>query len=151
MVIDTTTNTGGYKWDYIPLHLDPGSDYKIKISSVDNPAVSDIMDSPFLISDTDTDIEERATVPQEYVLSQNYPNPFNPSTRITYQLPEAGHVTLKVYDIRGTLVATLVDEVQAANRYNIEFDGRQLSTGIFIYTMTVDNKFTDTKKMLFVK
>ena len=150
MVIDTTTNTGGYKWD-IPLHLDPDSDYKIKIFSVDNPAVSDIMDSPFLISDEDTDVDDQITVPQEYSLSQNYPNPFNPSTRITYQIPETGHVTLNVYDIRGTLVATLVDEVQAANRYNIEFDGRQLSTGIYIYTMTVDNKYTDTKKMLFVK
>ncbi|MBN1479500.1 aryl-sulfate sulfotransferase [candidate division KSB1 bacterium] len=150
MVIDTVVNTGGYKWS-IPLHLDAGTDYKLKIYSVDNAAVSDMSQNPFMISDTDTDVIEHDALPMQFALSQNFPNPFNPSTRISYQIPATDHVTLRVYDIRGSLVATLVDEMQTANYYSIDFNGRELSTGIYIYTLNVGNQFTETKKMLFVK
>ncbi len=148
MEIDTTTNSGAYKWS-IPLHLDPAVDYQIKVYSVDNSSVAG-MSGNFEISLTSSvDIEN--AVPRQFELSQNYPNPFNPATRISYQLPDAGHVTLKVYDIRGALMATLVDESQTANLYNVDFDGHSLSTGIYIYTLSVDDRFTQSKKMLLVK
>ncbi len=147
MKIDTTTNTGAYKWT-IPLHLDAGSDYQIKAYSVDNSTVSGMSEN-FALGTTST--VENEIVLKKYALSQNYPNPFNPVTQITYQLPSAGHVNISVYDIRGSLVATLVDEWQTENQYNVEFDGGTLSTGIYIYRMTVDDRFTESKKMLFVK
>ncbi|MBN1560878.1 aryl-sulfate sulfotransferase [candidate division KSB1 bacterium] len=150
MVIDTVINSGGYKWD-IPLHLDAGVDYRIKIMSIDNPAVWDISQSPFTISDADTDIRERELLLQDYELWQNSPNPFNPSTLIRYQIPQTAHVTLKVYDIRGSLVATLVDEVQSANRYDVYFDASQLASGIYIYTFASGDQFSEMKKMLLVK
>jgi hypothetical protein len=148
MEIDTTANSGAYKWS-IPLHLDPASDYQIKVYSVDNSAIAGMSDN-FEISLT-SGVKEKNTRPIQFELSQNYPNPFNPTTRISYQLPEAGFVSLNVYDVRGSLVATLVNESQTANLYHIEFDGRHLSTGIYIYTLNIDNQFTASKKMLLVK
>ena len=149
-VIDTVTNTGAYKWS-IPIHLDAASDYKIKIYSVEHPEVSDMSDSPFLISDTDTQVETDDRAPTTFTLSQNHPNPFNPTTQIHYQIPTTAHVTLKVFDIRGSLIRTLVDDVQSANHYSIDFNGSDLPTGVYLYTLNVGNQFFDTKKMLFVK
>ncbi len=107
--------------------------------------------NPFTISDVDTEVDEYKGTPINFSLSQNVPNPFNPTTRISYHIPMTAHVTLKVYDIRGSLVTTLVDEVQSANRYDVSFDGRQLATGIYIYKLSIASQFSETKKMLYVK
>ena len=80
----------------------------------------------------------------------NYPNPFNPTTIIRYQMPEAGNVTLKIYDILGREVKTLVDEFKDKGSYNVIFDGSNLASGIYIYTLNVNN-FTMTKKLLLMK
>jgi hypothetical protein len=88
-------------------------------------------------------------VPSEYEL-ENYPNPFNPTTTISYQLPEAGMVTLKVYDMLGKEVATLVNEVKQAGYYSATFDASKIASGIYISTIQT-NKFTQSKKMLLVK
>ncbi len=94
--------------------------------------------------------------PASYELSQNYPNPFNPSTVISYQVPAAGRVLLKVYDILGNEVATLVDGYKNAGRYDVVFNtlqttnNRQLSSGIYFYRLTAGN-FTSTKKMILLK
>jgi hypothetical protein len=89
-------------------------------------------------------------LPTEYSISQNYPNPFNPSTVISYDIPEASRVTLKVYDILGREVADLVDEFKEAGRYNVKFDASHLSTGIYIYQLRA-NDYVSVKKMSFVK
>ena len=86
----------------------------------------------------------------EYELSQNYPNPFNPTSTINYQLPQTGHVTLKVYDILGKEVATLVDEQKAQGRYSVNFDASRLASGVYIYRIQV-NDYVSSKKMLLVK
>jgi hypothetical protein len=88
-------------------------------------------------------------VPSEYKL-ENYPNPFNPTTTISYQLPEAGMITLKVYDMLGKEVATLVNEVKQAGYYSATFDASKLASGIYISTIQT-NKFTQSKKMSLVK
>ncbi|MBI9069953.1 MAG: caspase family protein [Melioribacteraceae bacterium] len=89
-------------------------------------------------------------VPESYGLEQNYPNPFNPTTKISYQLPESGFVNLKVYNSLGKEVAELVNEVKGAGRYNATFNASKLSSGIYFYTIQV-NDFVQTNKMLLVK
>jgi photosystem II stability/assembly factor-like uncharacterized protein len=89
-------------------------------------------------------------VPSSYSLSQNYPNPFNPVTKINFALPKSGLVTLKVYDILGKEVATLVNEVKTAGTYNYEFDGTLLTSGVYFYRIE-SNGFTDIKKMMLIK
>ncbi|MBM4172618.1 MAG: T9SS type A sorting domain-containing protein [Ignavibacteria bacterium] len=88
-------------------------------------------------------------LPTKYSIS-NYPNPFNPSTTIKYQLPESGHVTIKVYDILGKEVATLVNENKQAGYHKIDFDGSKLTSGIYIYTIKANN-FAQSKKMIIAK
>lgn len=89
-------------------------------------------------------------VPAGFSLSQNYPNPFNPNTVIGFQLPVAGFISIKIYDINGKEVSELVNENLKAGEYKINFDGRALPSGIYFYKLAADN-FTQTKKMLLVK
>jgi hypothetical protein len=95
-------------------------------------------------------VEVDGLVPDEYLLEQNYPNPFNPSTSIKYQMPENGFVTIKVYDMLGNEVATLVNEIQEAGNHSVEFDAATVSSGIYFYIMQAGN-FTQTKKMTLLK
>lgn len=93
--------------------------------------------------------EMAVELPTDYSIS-NFPNPFNPATTIKYQLPEAGVVTIKVYDILGKEVAELVNENKGAGYYNIVFDASELTSGIYIYTIQVNN-FVESKKIMLVK
>ncbi|WP_369695749.1 T9SS type A sorting domain-containing protein, partial [Ignavibacterium album] len=86
----------------------------------------------------------------EYKLEQNYPNPFNPTTVISWQSPKGSHQTLKVYDILGNEVATLVDEYKESGRYKVEFDASKLASGVYIYRFSAGN-YVDVKKMIVVK
>ncbi len=88
--------------------------------------------------------------PDKYALHQNYPNPFNPSTQISFDLTKAGHVSLKVFDLLGREVQTLVDEVQPAGTHSITFDGTGLPSGIYLYRLQAGD-FTMTKKMVLLK
>jgi len=83
-------------------------------------------------------------------LQQNYPNPFNPNTLIKYQIPELSFVTLKVYDVLGNEITTLVNEEKSAGSYEVEFDGNQLTSGIYFYQLRADS-FVETKKMALMK
>lgn len=85
-----------------------------------------------------------------YQLFQNYPNPFNPNTVISYQISEDSKVNLKVYDIIGNEVATLVDEFKSSGKYNISFNGKGLSTGVYYYTL-ITGDFVQSRKMLLIK
>jgi len=99
-------------------------------------------------------------VPTKYALEQNYPNPFNPSTRINYSIQKKGFVQLKVYDVLGKQVATLVDGEQDAGKYEVEFSVKggsasagnviSLASGIYFYRLTSGN-VSQTKKMILVK
>jgi hypothetical protein len=94
--------------------------------------------------------EQLPGIPENYRLAQNFPNPFNPSTSIYFSIPEAGLVTLKVYSLLGEEVATLVDEFKNSGNYDVQFDASKLTTGIYFYTISVNN-FSATKKMVLTK
>ena len=88
--------------------------------------------------------------PDSYLLKQNYPNPFNPSTIISWQLPESKFVTLKIYDVLGNEVASLINKEKSAGNFEVEFDSNGLPSGIYFYTLQA-GKFTDSKKMILLK
>jgi len=89
-------------------------------------------------------------LPSKFVLEQNYPNPFNPTTTVKYSIPNSGNVTLKVYDVLGNEVATLVNEERPAGVYEVEFDASRLSSGIYFYKL-LSGVFISTKKMILIK
>jgi hypothetical protein len=95
-------------------------------------------------------VEQIEGNPKNYNLSQNYPNPFNPSTKIEYSIPEASFVQLKVYDILGNEVATLVNEDQSAGTYRADFSGEGLSSGLYIAQLSTGN-FVQNIKMSLLK
>ena len=97
-----------------------------------------------------TSVEDRDIYNNSYSLFQNYPNPFNPSTRISWQSPVSSWQTLKVYDILGNKVATLVNEEKPSGKYEIEFNPENLSSGIFFYQLSVGD-FIETKKMILLR
>ena len=105
------------------------------------------------IVDFTTDINNPVNnIPSEYALNQNYPNPFNPSTEIHYDLKNNGFVTLKIFDILGKEIATIVDGYKTAGSYDVTFLANEfnLSSGVYFYKLTAEN-FEDTKSMLLVK
>ncbi len=95
-------------------------------------------------------VNDRGRVPAKFALEQNFPNPFNPTTVINFTLPKAGVVTLKVYNVLGQEVATLVNGFKAPQTYKVEFDGASLATGVYFYTLKFGDK-SITKKMLLLK
>jgi hypothetical protein len=123
----------------------------------DYPCAYDQSDNYFIITYPVT-VENEKNLPTEFSLSQNYPNPFNPITKIKYTIPsvETRHasslqmVTLKIYDVLGNEVATLVNEEKAAGDYKIEFDGTGLPSGIYFYQLKAVS-FIQTKKMVLLK
>jgi len=85
-----------------------------------------------------------------YFLSQNYPNPFNPRTVVRFQLSVAGNVSIKVYDLRGREVQTLVCERMNAGTHEVIFDGSMLTSGVYFYRLEVGS-FSEVKKMILLK
>ncbi|MGA7722333.1 MAG: T9SS type A sorting domain-containing protein [Ignavibacteriaceae bacterium] len=94
--------------------------------------------------------EIKGLLPSEFSLDQNYPNPFNPATIINYSLPKSAFVKLIVYDVLGRVIKTLVDEEKSAGNYSVQFNGSNLSSGIYFYRLTAGN-FIGTKKLVLLK
>ena len=102
--------------------------------------------------DLNTDVSIQP--PGKFEMSQNYPNPSNPKCKINFEIPISGRINMKVYDITGREVITLLDETREADYYTIEFDGSNLSSGVYFYRIYAEGegqKFTKTMKMVLVK
>ncbi len=140
------TTSEGKTYRYIDVSgLEVGSSYTYTLRSVDLDGTIHDINRTVVVQITQT-----PTVAYTYKLEQNYPNPFNPSTRITFSIKNAGFVSLKVYDLLGREVATLVSENRPAGIYDVNFNASNLGSGIYFYTLT-SSGFSQTKKMLFVK
>ena len=112
-----------------------------------NVTVPDIGADEF---DIITGVENETTLLTEFVLEQNYPNPFNSATTIKYSIPQRSNVTVKVYDILGNEVVTLVNEEKAQGVYTVNFDANNLASGLYLYRIQAGT-FIDTKKMILLK
>lgn len=116
-------------------------------SSNNNFIMSGFWHNSLLVTDVKDDNKIR---PKEFKLYQNYPNPFNPSTVISWQLPSDSHVLIKVYDILGNEIETLINEEKPAGTYKIEFDASSLSSGVYFYRLQTD-LFKEVKKMILIR
>ncbi|MBI4811233.1 MAG: T9SS type A sorting domain-containing protein [Ignavibacteriales bacterium] len=113
-------------------------------------------DTVWLLKFIDPTLEDRETVflPNKFLLSQNYPNPFNPSTTIQYDILTGIHVTLKVYDVLGREVVTLVDRFETAGYKSVTLDATGLPSGVYFYRIFMNSEtktFIDVKKMIVIK
>jgi len=111
---------------------------------------SNIVTQNFYASTSSTSINSSHSIVSKYSLYQNYPNPFNPTTKISYGLPKEGFVTLKIYDVLGKEVMTLVNGNMQAGYYDAEFSGNNLASGLYFYKLE-SGSFIETKRMLLIK
>lgn len=99
---------------------------------------------------TITRVEENKNTPIEFVLYQNHPNPFNPITKIYYSIPKRSNVVIKVYDMLGKEITTLVNEEKPTGNYEVAFDSYSLSSGVYVYQLKAGS-FVESKKMILLK
>ena len=97
-----------------------------------------------------TSVNNAGTMPVEFTLNQNYPNPFNPSTTISFSLPHSAYASLKVFDMLGREVATLVNGFTTAGSHEVQFNATNFSSGVYFYKLT-SGDFTQMMKMMLVK
>jgi hypothetical protein len=131
-------------YTYVDKNLTNGVTYSYNLIAVDIDGVEMVAnEEPILAT-------PMANLPTAFALHQNYPNPFNPVTEIKYDLAEDVHVTLKVYNVLGAEIATLVDADQAASYYAVQWDATDLATGVYFYSLDTGN-FKSVKKMVLLK
>jgi hypothetical protein len=97
-----------------------------------------------------TGIISEKGAPSGYSLSQNYPNPFNPTTTIEFSIPQAGNISLKLFDVIGNEVTIIANEYLNSGNYNVNFNGSELASGVYIYRIQV-NDFVSSKKLMLLK
>lgn len=144
-VIQTLTANSA---SYSDQNVSAGSTYTYRVRATNSNSESDYSNTATV--STVTAVEKIEKIPTEYKLEQNYPNPFNPTTVINYSIPENSLVTLKIYDLLGNVIATLINENQNAGYYSITFNGSNLSSGIYFYQL-VTAKYVNTKKLMLIK
>lgn len=128
-------------------------DLRVASKTVHGYTVDQITSPAFAVGNWDTiltDTTPSQGIPNQFALEQNYPNPFNPATTIRYQLPAFGPVVLKVYDVLGREVATLVNEEKAAGKYSVTWNASSMSSGVYFYRLQA-GAHSETKKLLVLK
>ncbi len=153
-ITESTPSDGVFEWVVqVPY---TSWECRIKISDVNDSTVFDISDTTFVIDIfPSVDDSTNSRIPESFALFQNYPNPFNPTTKIKFEIPDQvrndNHlVTLKVYDVLGNEIATLVNEEKSAGIYEVEFKGTELPSGIYFYQLKAGN-YIEIKKMVLLK
>ena len=149
--VDAPTTAGTYSYVYTYKRLSTWVDTSIfTIAFIQNDVNKEVMNSGrgYFIPTGISNINN--LVPDKYFLSQNYPNPFNPVTKIKFSIPASGLTTLKIYDVLGNLVYSLVNGNLNAGNFSYDFDASDLSSGIYYYKLT-SGSYVDVKKMTLVK
>ena len=149
VVLDTTLADTSLQ---LSTSLAASTRYYWHVSALDIAGSSGYSNNP-LFSFTTTGVEaviESNGIPKEFTLLQNYPNPFNPSTIIKYNLPKSQTVSLRVYNFLGQEVAILVNKLQNAGYYEVNFNAKHLSSGVYFYMLRTEN-FNSIHKMLLLK
>lgn len=146
----SVTEDGLFRWS--PTDADENSVFTVVVNVSDGDLI--IADTSVISTDFSTSVENKV-IPKEFSISQNYPNPFNPATTIKFGIPQAADVTIKIYDILGQEVQTLVNRNLAAGFHTVNFNASNLISGMYIYRIQANgvdgSNFTDVKKMLLVK
>ncbi|MBK9403330.1 MAG: T9SS type A sorting domain-containing protein [Ignavibacteria bacterium] len=154
LIVRMKLETSAEKFAEVPLELKLSqSKFKTKVFSFDGKKNIELANSDDNSIEGVTgklSNESIANIPAEFALTQNYPNPFNPSTTINYELPASNFVTLKIYDLTGKEVMTLVNEKLDAGRYSATFNGSNLASGMYFYKITA-GEFTFVRKMVLIK
>ncbi|MCJ7555015.1 MAG: T9SS type A sorting domain-containing protein [Ignavibacteriaceae bacterium] len=149
-----TATANSFEDIYETYYLRGGSAYWVyyKVTAVDLHPYESQYSNQIGVKVMDNHIEKFnfGTTPAEYSLNQNYPNPFNPSTKISFSIKEDGLATLKVYDILGVEIVTLVNEHKSAGYYEVEFNASNLPSGMYVYKLQAGS-YTDVKKMILAK
>jgi len=147
--VEKTQQINGGQWNFLTeVQIGSASNISIKMkSNLSGKVVADAF--RIIYREPIIDVEINSPI-HDFVLYQNYPNPFNPTTSIKYSLPEQQFVSLKIFDILGNEVATLVNENKSAGNYEVNFDASNLSSGVYFYHLRASG-FTETKKMLLMK
>ena len=160
-IIDLSEN-GQFVFEHSSIPMDQNSGHQIvpdwnDLQNAELKILIDIgndgtIDDSIFVKNQATNVEDESSLlsPENYNLAQNYPNPFNPITTIKYSIPETGNVSLKVYDILGNEVASLVNEEKTQGVYSVTFDASNLSSGVYLYKLQAGN-YIETKKMLLLK
>jgi aminopeptidase N len=124
-------------------------DFELIVNGIPQQVILD-PNNYILKNATITNIDDIKIIPSEFSLEQNYPNPFNPTTTISWQIPGRSAVTLKIFDMLGNEITTLVSEVKESGRYQVEFNSSGLSSGVYFYELKAGD-FTSTKKLVVLK
>ena len=151
---DVGTTTENY-WQYDITQLTIGDDYVAGVQAVYDDGLSEVQELPFIFLGVDAGL----IIPLVTELRNNFPNPFNPVTQIAFSLKEQSHVQIVIYNIRGQLVKTLVDDQREANNYTVTWNGtddsnKSVSSGVYFYKMISEGnigRYTSTKKMILMK
>ncbi len=143
----------GDNFESYELNFDPVVGDGVRIVGAPGGTYTYISVAELRVRDEDSSLVEDGgsqRAPNKYILDQNYPNPFNPTTRISFLVPEAGYVSLTVYNVLGQKVATLVDGVMQSGKQTVEFSGDDLADGMYMYILRAGS-FSDMKKMILLK
>ncbi|MDP2362305.1 MAG: T9SS type A sorting domain-containing protein, partial [Ignavibacteria bacterium] len=115
----------------------------------DGDGIIDTVIAPIILTNVENE-NNSSLLPKDYMLSQNYPNPFNPTTKITYALPKSSLVQIKIFNLLGQEIATLVNEEKSAGFYEMDFNASDLPSGVYLYKLQAGD-FVQTKKMILLK
>ena len=151
--ISFTDSTSSGSWTSLPdsiLHLIVKNSLYVNIHS-NNFSAGEIRSTVTFGSGVITGVEQVSQeIPASFQLDQNFPNPFNPSTSIGFDIMRTSHISLRVYNVLGQEIATLVDEIMAPGQYNVRFNAARLTSGVYFYKLSTES-FTQTRKMVLLK